>query len=205
MQVVVLGMHRSGTSATTAALNALGVHVGDNLLMRGRLNDAHYEDRDFLRLNETILHRLDGRWDNPPRIEAIERCAERYAMHIEQLIRRKNKRKLWGWKDPRTCLTISLYEPFLRDPRYIKVMREPEAVAASLVKRSGRTLEFWRKLHIHYITCVEKFLHGKSHLVVWYEDLTDKAMARDTLAAMNKYVNGNGKIADAIKKIKFNE
>lgn len=201
MQVVVLGMHRSGTSVTTAVLNALGVHVGDNLLMKGKLNDAHYEDRDFLRLNETILRRLDGHWDRPPRIEDIIRVKGMYAPHIEQLIMRKDKRKAWGWKDPRTCITAPLYEPFLSDPRYIKVMRKPEAVAQSLVRRSGRTLEFWRKLHIHYITRVEKFLHRKPHLVVWYEDLVDKDKVDTALQDLNAYIGGNGKIGKAKERI----
>lgn len=205
MQVVVLGMHRSGTSATTGVLNALGVHVGERLLMKGRMNDAHYEDRDFLRTNESILRRLGGRWDDPPRIEAIEKARTHYDAHIRQLIKRKDKRRLWGWKDPRTCLTATLYVPHLSDPRYIYVMREEDATVDSLIRRSGRDVEFWRRLRTHYITCVVKFLHGKKYLRVWYEDLTNKATAQDTVKALNDYVGGNGNVKAALSRVRFKE
>lgn len=203
MQVVVLGMHRGGTSVTAGILQALGVHMGERLLMKGRMNDAHYEDRDFLRLNETILRRLKGRWDNPPTIEAIESVRGRYAPYIQNLIKTKDKRKLWGWKDPRTCLTISLYAPYLINPRYIQVKRSDEAVCASLVKRSGHNVEFWRGLHIRYLTSLVRFFKEHERLTIWYEDLMDRDRAPSTIAAINEYVSGNGNVREAIKRIKF--
>lgn len=63
--VVVLGMHRSGTSALTRALVAIGAGVGDNLLPAGHDNPkGFWEDKDFVTLNDRLLAVLDASYDS---------------------------------------------------------------------------------------------------------------------------------------------
>ena len=58
--VVVLGMHRSGTSAITRGLEVLGVNLGDNLYPAAIDNPkGFWEDNDFLGINEELLAHLD--------------------------------------------------------------------------------------------------------------------------------------------------
>ena len=66
--VLVLGMHRSGTSALTGALGRLGLMLpvpGD--LVTGRYdNPVHYESRALTDFDDTLLGALGGSWSAPP-------------------------------------------------------------------------------------------------------------------------------------------
>ena len=56
---MVLGMHRSGTSAITKGLEVLGVNLGDNLLPPKDDNPkGFFEDRDLVNLNERVLEKI---------------------------------------------------------------------------------------------------------------------------------------------------
>jgi hypothetical protein len=67
--VCVLGMHRSGTSLVARMLNLLGVHLGPDprVLTSGKDNPTGYwEYRPFVDINDAILERFGGQWDQPP-------------------------------------------------------------------------------------------------------------------------------------------
>lgn len=70
--VIVLGMHRSGTSMTAAILNELGVNMGENLYVNYIANPiGHFEDMNFIILNRKILKTAGGNWEKPPTWKAI--------------------------------------------------------------------------------------------------------------------------------------
>ncbi|MHB0874384.1 MAG: hypothetical protein ACYC1J_13295, partial [Acidithiobacillus ferrooxidans] len=83
--LVVLGMHRSGTSAIARGLQALGASLGDALLPAGFDNPkGFWEDRDMLRINEALLAELQSAYDRvglltpddrPPVVAALENDA----------------------------------------------------------------------------------------------------------------------------------
>lgn len=142
---IVLGMHRSATSLVAGALRNFGVDMGKELL--GGKNSKispHFEDMDFLRLNEQILRAAGGSWDNPPSEKKILSLKEKFASEIKSLI--ENKTGLWGWKDPRTTLTIKLYLPYLKNPHFICCFREPLEVAKSLYRRQKMPIKKGLKL-----------------------------------------------------------
>ena len=63
---MVLGMHRSGTSAVSLSLRVFGARHGDRLV--GGLSSnpkGHWEDIDVLRLNERMFEAIHTRWDSP--------------------------------------------------------------------------------------------------------------------------------------------
>ena len=62
--IVVLGMHRSGTSAITRALKVLGVDLGDRLMLavEGDNNKGYWEDIDFNALNIEMLRAIGKDW-----------------------------------------------------------------------------------------------------------------------------------------------
>ena len=64
--VIVLGMHRSGTSALTRGLQALNVELGENLTsaVEGNNDKGFWEDREVVTINEILLERLGGDWDS---------------------------------------------------------------------------------------------------------------------------------------------
>ncbi|MBS1528172.1 MAG: hypothetical protein JST19_21175, partial [Bacteroidetes bacterium] len=54
--LIILGMHRSGTSLVTNWLYHCGLQVGENLLGKNAGNEeGHFEDTEFLKLHEEIL------------------------------------------------------------------------------------------------------------------------------------------------------
>jgi len=100
---IVLGMHRTASSLLANGLKQAGVNMGDTLLGPGHGNkNGHFEDMDFLNMNELILADAGGTWNNPPPEKAIIKAGKLHAKAIQKLIERKSKSKSWGWKDPRT-------------------------------------------------------------------------------------------------------
>jgi len=134
---VILGMHRSATSLLAKGLDEVGVYMGDELLGPDNHNIyGHYEDIDFLKLNIKILETAGGSWDNPPEEEAILSLRREFGNKIESLVRKKEREPFWGWKDPRTTLTVRLFHPYLRNPIYYAAFRDPWEVGISLKTRN---------------------------------------------------------------------
>lgn len=175
--------------------------MGENMLMRGRMQPhGHWEDRDFLKLNEDILRAARGRWNVPPSRSAILKVRGQFNTRIRDLVRQKNRRQRWGWKDPRTSLTVELYHPHLVSPRYIRIVREKAKVIQSLQRRhkggSG-----WGVLHDVYIQRTTDFLKNKPHLVVRYSALVDANTRRGEIERVNDWINGNGRIGIAMERV----
>ncbi|KSW10770.1 hypothetical protein CF15_08305 [Pyrodictium occultum] len=141
--IIVLGMGRSGTSMVAGILHILGVNMGERLLGAHWSNPlGHFEDLDFVELNEEILRAAGGSWDNPPAREAILAVAPRFYDRIRPLAEEERRRhEVWGWKDPRTSLTVELYLPHLENPYFIVCHRDWEAIARSLKRRDGMSIE----------------------------------------------------------------
>lgn len=125
---VILGCHRSASSLVAKALHDAGVHMGDELLSGLPDNpEGHFEDMDFLKMNVDILG--GDIWNDVDRpLNDIDTGA---------LIQSKNNKPLWGWKDPRTTLTIDKYFDHLDDPVIVGLFRKPELVAASMARRGN--------------------------------------------------------------------
>jgi len=61
--IAVIGMHRSGTSMVTKALETLGVELGQQLLMAANDNQkGFYEDKSIVDLNDRILEYAGMAW-----------------------------------------------------------------------------------------------------------------------------------------------
>src|ERR1700729_1947692 len=68
--VVVVGMHRSGTSAIVRGLAALSVYLGNDFLDAQPENPTGYwEDRGIVELDERVLKALRLRWDDTTSID----------------------------------------------------------------------------------------------------------------------------------------
>ena len=172
--VVVIGMHRSGSSLTSGILEALGVDMGERLMAESQANPVGYfEDKTFLRLNRKILHAAGGTWYDPPSPEAIRAQAEAFRPEVEALVQDKPPR--WGWKDPRTSLTLDVYLEHLTHPHLVVTHRDPEAIAASLVKRGDMQHDEAIALTALYEQRIQAFLEahpGLPRLHASYETLT---------------------------------
>lgn len=172
--VVVLGMHRSGTSMIAGVLSKLGVNMGKNLLGKGLTNPlGHFEDQDFINLNVEILEAAGGSWDSPPARETILKQKDKFQNKIIDLV--NNKPEIWGWKEPRTSLTIELYLPYLINPYFIVSYRNSQTVAESLKKRNQIRIERGLELKEIYEKRIKVFFDrfpDLSRLPLYYEEVT---------------------------------
>lgn len=144
--VVVLGMHRSGTSVLTRGLQELGVCLGDDFLGIQPDNPTGYwEDKGIVDLNERLLAAFGLNWESisliqdtqweMPEVRALGAEAAAYLQaHFLDY-------GLWGFKDPRTIRLLPFWRAVLQrlevDDRYVVAIRNPLAVAASLLKRQS--------------------------------------------------------------------
>ena len=144
--VLVIGMHRSGTSALARAVQMLGVYMGENFLSPRPDNPTGYwEDKYICDLNERLLAALGLKWEDVALIDD-RRWNEAeiqvlLAEAVEYLGSQFVSRPLWGFKDPRTIRLLPFWHSALRlldvDECYLVVIRNPSSVALSLLQRQG--------------------------------------------------------------------
>ena len=147
---VVLGMHRSATSLVAKGLHDNDVSVGDNLLGATACNPyGHWEDKAFIRMNDRILQAAGGSWRNPPSEIDIVNVGYDIKDDIKALVGHRRE-DLWGWKDPRTTLTIRCYLPHLVNPHFVCVFRDVREVALSLQRRDKMPFEEGKRLAHEY-------------------------------------------------------
>src|SRR5690349_12026002 len=149
--VIIIGAHRSGTSATAHALEILGLRIGQKL-------DSHYEPKALQKLHEEYLQKFGASWHNPvPFLESLrtaenkQRCVDYLQSNVDRDFARifgyrRNPRGLWmsgrirsgaawGWKEPRTTLFISEWLQVFPGAHLVHVMRDPAAAAKSIRER----------------------------------------------------------------------
>lgn len=140
--VVVLGMHRSGTSVVAGILHALGVNMGPSDAAEGWTGrhwsnpTGHFENRAFVDLDLRMLGGDATGLRGPPRWEDLPMRAEQFRPEIERLLA-VSEAPLWGWKDPWTVLTLPAFLPLLHAPSFVIVRRSWDEILASLKKRAG--------------------------------------------------------------------
>ncbi|MDZ7627827.1 MAG: rhamnan synthesis F family protein [Parvularculaceae bacterium] len=166
--VVVLGMHRSGSSAITRGLLALGVDLGGDFLKPADDNEkGFWEDLDIYRFNERLLSKANSAWHKLTPLDAA--AFEGPAFSEERrdaaaLIAKKIKPgAVFAFKDPRTAVLLPfwrcVFEDLDLDVRYLVTVRNPLASAASLHKRDGLALAkgvaLWAKHVVEAVSATE--------------------------------------------------
>ena len=139
--VLVMGMHRSGTSALTGALGATGLQLyrPDDRVEWAESNPEHWESLSLTLYDEDLLVRFDGSWDAPPTLPSgWERGSEVPAVadatRVIESAYPESGPSLW--KDPRLCLLLPFWRNVLAPPlAAVFVWRSPIAVARSLLHR----------------------------------------------------------------------
>jgi len=148
--IIVVGMHRSGTSLLIDALTSVGLFAGDIT------GPDTSESLLFQYLNDAALFASQAHWSNPENLAYTlknEKCvaalAKLYGQSIESHWRHMYKLSEpqktlngeagpFGWKDPRNCLTIPLWSKLYPNARYIFINRHGVDVAQSHVNRENR-------------------------------------------------------------------
>jgi hypothetical protein len=145
--LLVLGMHRSGTSAITRGLLCLGVGLGKELMEPVPEVNAKgfWEDIDIYRLDDEMLHALDTEWNQATPLTSAQFEFLRnngFLQRGRELLQQKSlKAPVFGFKDPRLCRLLAFWQEALAERQegvaYVLALRNPMSIADSLHKRDG--------------------------------------------------------------------
>ena len=171
-------MHRSGTSAISRIVSLLGVHLGAPGALLEPYTDnpkGFWEHSRIVQINDEILERFGGRWNAPPVFPAgwasSAEIADLRDTARQLLASEFGGEPLWGWKDPRTCLTLPFWQEVIGSLRYLLVVRNPAAVVASLYKRNQMSAVDAEGLWLAYIQASLAHTAGHPRAFVFFDDL----------------------------------
>lgn len=183
--IVVLGMHRSGTSLCTRLLNSLGVELGAPLMAPNRYNpDGYQEHMAIFECHEALLQTRGARWDTfwtvRARSDATLQGVPAWEIRdrlkgivTEQLASAGGQ---WAFKDPRTLRFLPLWKGIFTElglePIWLLTVRDPRAVSASLLERDKLPAALGELLWIeHYLEALRHLgpgIAGIFHYEKWF-------------------------------------
>ena len=153
MIILVVGMHRSGTSLVARGLHAMGANLGERIDTEPHPANphGHWEHTDVWQAQERLLIRFGREWHSSPgplphrwmewpdTTATIARLTAVATAEIEQ-------HGHWVVKDPRSSLLIPLWREVAHRAgsrlRIVRIFRADDEVAASLEARNGMPREF---------------------------------------------------------------
>ncbi len=176
MQVFVLGMHRSGTSAVARVLNLMGCYFGaehEGTRANEENPKGFWERQDVRRLNDVMLRSVGCDWDRVSGFdaEAIVHEQSVYRRAMADIVFDMDAHRPWFIKEPRLCLLFPLWRPLLETPVCIHVHRSPVEVARSLNARHGippeTGLALWEVYNVRALAASQ----GLPRRIVSYREL----------------------------------
>lgn len=176
-QIVVLGMHRSGTSAVAGALAAMGVHVGDEdeLTSKSWENPMGFFERIETReICDALLHASGADWWKVSGFEADNADPEevrRQRKRIRELVTTLDTRGHWALKEPRLCVLLPIFQSALTRPLAVIVLRHPIEIARSLRRRNGFPMRAGLALWEAYMTSALRHSNSLDRVFIDYHEL----------------------------------
>ncbi|MHB9476237.1 glycoside hydrolase family 99-like domain-containing protein [Mesorhizobium sp. W016] len=176
--IMVLGMHRSGTSALTRAISLLGAKLPNDLLGANSTNPTgHWEPLKLIALHDQMLAEAGSRWDDWRSFDLGDLSKARaqfYRGEIARLIDEEyGDAPLLVLKEPRISRFVPLYASIFKsmniDLQYVLASRNPLAVVASLGKRDRSTPGFGALLWLRHELEAERSTRGAPRVFVSYE------------------------------------
>ncbi len=177
--IVVLGMHRSGTSALTRGLQVLGVDLGHRFVppLEGNNPTGFWEDADINDLNIRVLRSLGSDWHNlaPFQENYLEQLRqEGFVSDAAKILGERFKSStLYGFKDPRIPMLLPFWQEVFRgcelNVAYVLSLRNPISVAQSLAKRDGFSAEKSQLLWLRSVLSSLSVTNDSDCIVVDYD------------------------------------
>lgn len=201
MPVCITGMHRSGTSLVANLLSGCGLYLGNEEdLMPATVDNpkGYWENREFLVLNNEVLAELGGDWESPPATHEGWPEEARFRplrAKAELLLEKFAGHEPWGWKDPRTSLTLPFWMSLngLRVPFWLDVapklkivlcLRNPLEISRSLSTRRFSPTSAGLDLWLLYNREILNATLPEDRIVTHYE-----AYFRDPHAELRRVLN----------------
>lgn len=179
--ILVLGMHRSGTSALTRVLNLLGCDLPQHLLQASpNDNDlGFWESPKIVELDEKVLCSAGSGWDdwlpfNPSWFSSPK--AVEFHQEAQRVLREEfSASSLFVVKDPRICRFAPLWLEAMQlegiMPHIVIPIRNPLEVAASLNRRNKMDTAWACLMWLRYTLDSERDTRGKKRYFTSYDRL----------------------------------
>ncbi len=217
--ILCLGANRTGTSAVTAAIAALGADLGFSAVYANDENQkGFFEHPELNALNERILMALGGAWDSASFIgrEALMSDPKNLNMLRSDALAFLDTSfatsGLAVLKDPRMCLLLDFWIPLIKEAGFaqidcVHVLRDPLQAALSQRQRvlrrpeyyeMGRTLQEGAALWLSYMAQMWDRFEDAGHMVLSYDMLVDHPETAITVLA-----DGLKLVPDAGKRSEF--
>lgn len=207
MMVLVLGMHRSGTSALAGLLHNNGVVMGrDGEFYPPPMKEnpkGFFENRRFRTVNDMILrqygYRVKSFSTQIPTVYAPQGFGRG---EMEALIKEYNDEfEFWGWKDPRTCLTLFAWLDIIHgmgliyDLKILHIFRNYEEVSRSMKARGNKEKygsQFYQlaaEYHSKAMTYMAAFEDKLNIITLRFLDLIQNT--EDTVEKINEFLGAD--------------
>lgn len=182
--LIVLGMHRGGTSAFAGLLHGLGYDLGPTLMqpVDGVNAKGFWEHLGVFRINEQLYSALGRSRFDPREMPQNWQCLPAFRTAVSDargLIERDfSPAHPWAIKDPRFCRTLPVWleamEQLGYQPRAVLVARNPRDVARSLqaqkwVDSPARSNLCW----LQHMLEAERYTRGIPRAIIGYDALVD--------------------------------
>ena len=160
LPVIIIGMHRSGTSLLTRTLRELGFFMGADA---NRNDESAY----FNAINAWLFRQASATWDRPEGVAGLlddEQLLPLLRDYVNGILHGPSawrfigwRRGLlawrtlaeiaapWGWKDPRNTFTLPLWLSLYPEAKVLHIYRHGVDVAQSLRLRSEQACEASRR------------------------------------------------------------
>lgn len=158
--LLILGMHRSGTSCLAGTIEKAGLYMGDVHKKNPFNKKGNRENQHIMLLNEDLLAFNNISWDNPFLAKKLNWTLDHekrrdlilHDLHHQAAVVSQG---YWGFKDPRNLITLSFWEEGLACMNNIVVkkvatFRNPLAVYESLKNRNNFSEEKAIDLWLYY-------------------------------------------------------
>lgn len=179
--LIVLGMHRSGTSALTGVLSNLGIDTGTSLSPADYAVNpkGFWEHQKIVAIHEELLASIESSWDDErplPKNWWRDPSINRFKLALHEVIQQDFAQSvLWAVKDPRLSRLLPLWIEILNEievqPLIVITVRHPYEVARSLEKRDGFIPDKSYLLWLRYLIEMEAASRELPRVLVTYEQL----------------------------------
>lgn len=180
--IIVLGMHRSGTSALAGALGLLGGRLPARMMPPWSSNlKGHFEPEYIVAIHDRALLAAGSSWSSFDALRADwfqSAAAVGFADELVEAVRQDYAdAALFIVKDPRMCRLMPLWRRVLQKlgarSSYVILFRHPTEVAQSLEKRDGLSLAEGYLLWVRHLLEAERDTRGAQRLFLRYADLLE--------------------------------